>query len=45
MKTAVNIKEKIYETKKVTDEVNENLKIFFDEVLDNWNYRAVSQNG
>ncbi len=42
LKATVQIVDKVYETgRKVAEGFKENMKIVFDEVLSNWNYRAI----
>ena len=45
LRTTVNVIRRLYETgRNATDEIKQNLKIVFDDVLPKWNYRAVPQN-
>ena len=42
LSVVVNILDKVYETgKKVADGFKENMKLVFDSVLPQWNYRAM----
>jgi len=44
LKTTVNVIRRLYETgRNATDEIKQNLKIVFDDLLPKWNYRAVPQ--
>ena len=44
LRTIVSVVDKIYETgKKVTDGFKKKMRIRFDELLPQWNYRAVPQ--
>jgi len=44
LKTTVNVIRRIYETgRNATDEIRQNLKIVYDELLPKWNYRAIPQ--
>ena len=44
LRTTVNVIRKLYETgRNATEEIKQNLKIVFDDVLPKWNYRAIPQ--
>ncbi|HUS40534.1 MAG TPA: ISAzo13 family transposase [Pirellulales bacterium] len=44
LKTTVNVIRRLYETgRNATDEIKQNLKIAFDDLLPKWNYRASPQ--
>jgi hypothetical protein len=45
LRTTVNVIRRLYETgRNATEEMKNNLKIAFDDLLPKWNYRAVPQN-
>lgn len=42
--TTVNVIRRAYETgRNATEEMKQDLKILFDDILPNWNYRAVPE--
>ncbi len=44
LRTTVNVIRRLYETgRNATEEIKSNLKIVFDDLLPNWNYRAMPQ--
>lgn len=44
LRTTVNVIRRLYETgRNATEEIKSNLKIVFDKLLPNWNYRAMPQ--
>jgi hypothetical protein len=45
LRTTVNVIRRLYETgRHATEEIKQNLRIVFDDLLPRWNYRAVPQN-
>lgn len=44
LRTTVNVIRRIYETgRNATDEIKQNLKVVYDDLLPKWNYRAIPQ--
>ncbi len=44
LRTTVNVIRRLYETgRNATEEIKNNLKIVFDDLLPKWNYRATPQ--